>query len=572
MRKACISTTTDHIMDSTTYDFIVVGSGSAGGVLASRLSESGKYRVLCLEAGVKTESYIWTRPPLALQFLVDNPKVDWRYESEPDPSYGDRRLAVPRGKMLGGSSSINAIVYNRGQKLDYDTWSDLGCKGWSYEEVLPYFKKIESTKIGAEEYRGRTGPVKVAQTRKLSPFYDLFIKSAVAVGIPFNPDYSGASQEGVAMAQLTAHHGARQSTATSYLKPARSRKNLTILTGAEATTLILEGKRCVGVRFRRNGATGEALAAREVIVCTGTANTPKLLELSGIGNPAILERFGIPVVQALNGVGENLRDHYAAVMTWKFKRPGVSLAGKGRGWRLWVEVVRWILFRTGLIAQGHGSLRVFARSGNTLMEPDVMMVVSPYIVELKAGKGRRMSKTEGFFMYTHVQRTESTGSIHIRSADPTAPPMIKYRFLDTDYDRQTAIAAVRRSRDIAAAEPIQDLIAEELLPGQSVQSDEEILSYIRRAGQTTQHMVGTCKMGTDPMAVVDERLRVHGITGLRIADASVMPTIVSGNTSVPCMMIGEKCSDMILADAENATARSTVQAQRTLGSSLARAI
>jgi choline dehydrogenase len=557
-------------MNTKTYDFIVVGSGSAGGILASRLSESGKYRVLCLEAGVKTERYIWTRPPLALQFLVDNPKVDWRYESEPDPSYGDRRLAVPRGKMLGGSSSINAIVYNRGQKLDYDTWSQLGCKGWSYDEVLPFFKKIESTTIGSSDYRGRTGPIKVTQTRKLSSFYDLFIKSAVAAGIPFNPDYSGASQEGVAMAQLTAHHGARQSTATSYLKPARGRSNLTILTGAEATALMLDGKRCIGVCFRQDGAMHEVHATREVIVCTGAANTPKLLELSGIGNPNVLERYGIPVVQPLKGVGENLRDHYAAVMTWKFNKPGVSLARKGQGWRLWVEVLRWILFRKGLIAQGHGSIRVFARSRNAIQEPDVMMVVSPYIVELKAGKGRRMSKTEGFFMYTHVQRTESTGSIHIRSADPSVPPMIKYRFLDTDYDRRTAVAAVRRSRDIAAAQPMQNLIAEELLPGPHVQSDEEILNYIRKAGQTTQHMVGTCKMGTDSMAVVDERLRVYGITGLRIADASVMPTIVSGNTSVPCMMIGEKCSDMVLADAESLSHGSVDREQRTPDPVLAR--
>jgi choline dehydrogenase len=537
-------------MKSNTYDFIVVGSGSAGGIVASRLSENGKYRVLCLEAGVKDASYIWTRPPLALQFLVDNPKVDWRYEAEPHACHGDRRLAVPRGKMLGGSSSINAIVYNRGQKLDYDTWSALGCKGWSYEEVLPYFKRIESTEIGSDEHRGRNGPIKVTQTKKLSSFYDLFIKSAGRAGIPYNADYSGASQEGVAMAQLTAHRGERQSTATSYLRPARDRANLTVVTGAEVTSLIMEGTNCVGVRFRRGEQKYEVRATREVVVSAGTANTPKLLELSGIGNPEILQRHGINVVQALRGVGENLRDHYAAVMTWKFNKPGISLARKGRGWRLWVEILRWLLFRRGLIAQGHGSLRVFARSLNTLEEPDVMMVVSPYIVELKAGKGRRMSATEGFFMYTHVQRTESTGSIHIRSDDPLAAPRIQYRFLDTPYDRRTAVAAVRRARDIAAATPLRELIEEELLPGIGVQTDDAILDYIRGAGQTTQHMVGTCKMGNDPMAVVDERLRVHGVTGLRIADASIMPTIISGNTSVPCMMIGEKCADMILADAQ----------------------
>ncbi|AHG64128.1 GMC family oxidoreductase [Advenella mimigardefordensis] len=534
--------------DQETFDFIVVGSGSGGGVVASRLSENGKYQVLCIEAGTKGASYIFTRPPLALQYLVDNPAVDWRYESEPDPSYGNRSLAVPRGKMLGGSSSINAIVYNRGQKLDYDTWSRLGCTGWSYSEVLPYFKKIENTKLGSDEFRGRNGPISVTQTRKLCPFYDLFFAAAKSADIPYNEDYSGAMQEGAAMAQLTARNGARQSTATSYLRPARNRKNLTIMKGTEATSLILEGKRCVGVRIMQKGQRREIRARREVIVCAGTANTPKLLELSGIGNPDILRKHGIEPVHELRGVGENLRDHYAALMKWKFNRPGISLAKKGRGWRLGLEVLKWVFLRKGMISQGHGSVRVFARSSDQVKEPDVMMVVSPYIIELLAGKGRRMSKTEGFFMYSHVQRTESTGSVHIRSAAPFDPPVVKYRFLDTDYDRKTAIAAVRRARDIAASSPMREAIATELAPGAAIKSDEDILSYIRETGQSTQHMVGSCKMGKDPMAVVDERLKVHGIEGLRIADASVMPTIISGNTSVPCMMIGEKCADMILAD------------------------
>ncbi|QDL39845.1 choline dehydrogenase [Rhodoferax sediminis] len=552
-------------MQAEIYDFIVIGSGSAGGVLASRLIENGKCKVLCLEAGTKDECYIFTRPPPGLQFLVDNPVVDWRYESKPDPSHGNRRLAVPRGKMLGGSSSINAIVYNRGQKLNYDTWSQLGCKGWGYQDVLPYLKKLESTEIGSDEYRGRNGPIKVTQSKKLSSFYDLFIESAGATGIPFNPDYSGASQEGVAMAQMTARRGERQSTATSYVQPARKRPNLTILTGAEATALILEGKRCMGVRFRRNGTMHEARAAREVIVSAGTANTPKLLELSGIGNPDVLRHHGIQVAHELKGVGENLRDHYAAVMKWRFNKPGISLAKKGRGWRLGVEILRWVLLRKGLIAQGHGSIRVFARSRPGLKKPDVMMVVSPYIVELKAGKGRRMSDVEGFFMYTHVQRTESTGSIHIRSTDPFAAPTIKYRFLDTEYDRRTAVAAIRRARDIAAAAPVRDVIAKEIAPGGSMQSEEDILHYLRETGQTTQHMVGTCKMGNDSMAVVDERLRVHGITGLRVADAFVMPTMISGNTSVPCTMIGEKCADTVLADAERRSMEPVQIRQRTSG-------
>lgn len=539
-------------MATASYDFIVVGSGSAGGVLAARLSENGKYTVLCLEAGTKGPGYIYARPPLGVVYLIDNPLVDWRYESEPHATHAGRKIPLPRGKMLGGSSSINGIVYNRGQKIDYDTWSELGCKGWSYREVLPYLKKLESAEpgLGLDAYRGREGPIKVTQSRKLCSFFDLFIRSAEAAGIPHNPDYSGEKQEGVAMAQLTAWRGERQSTATSYLRPARHRANLTVLTGAEATSLVLEGKRCAGVRYRRNGVDQEARATREVIVCGGAANSPKLLELSGIGNPDILRQNGIPVRHELRGVGENLRDHFAATMKWTFKQPGISLAKKGRGWRLWLEVLRWVFLRQGMIAQGHGAMRVFARSRPELKEADVMMVVSPYIIELKAsGRGRRMSATEGFFMYTHVQRTQSTGSVHVRSADPLAPPAIHYRVLDTEYDRQTAIAAVRRAREVAAAAPLRELISAEIFPGPQVESDEAILDMIRQTGLPTQHMLGTCKMGNDAMAVVDDRLRVHGLSGLRIADASIMPTMISGNTSVPCMMVGEKCAAMVLEDA-----------------------
>lgn len=538
-------------MQSKSYDYIVVGSGSAGGVVAARLSESGKYTVLCLEAGEKGARYIWTRPPMGVAFMINNPVVNWRYQSEPGESHGNRSLYVPRGKVLGGSSAINGIVYNRGQREDYDGWSAMGCKGWSFDEVLPLFKKIESTSIGSDEYRGRKGPVKVMEATKSCPFFDIYMAAAARAGIPQNRDYSGGSQEGVAMSQQTGWRGVRHSTATQYLEPARRRANLTIVQGAEASSLLLEGKRCVGVRFRRDGKMEEVRATREVIVCGGTVNSPKLLELSGIGNPEVLRRHGIAVVHALPGVGENLREHYAGLMKWRLNRPRIALTRKARGWRLMLEVVRYVLFRSGFVAQGYGSLRVFGRTSAELTRPDFMMVVNPYILEVKSGNRRQISATEGFFAYTHPQRTESTGSIHIRSADPFEPPAINFRFLDTEGDRRTAILAVRRGREIAAMSPLRELVADEMAPGPGVQSDEAILQYLRDNGQMTQHPVGTCKMGHDALAVVDERLRVHGVAGLRVADASIMPTLISGNTSVPCMMIGEKCAEMVLADAEH---------------------
>lgn len=547
-------------MSSAAYDYIVIGSGSAGGVLVGRLSENGKYRVLCLEAGVKGPGYIWSRPPAATAFMIDNPVVNWRYRSEPDESVGNRDLYVPRGKMLGGSSSINGTIYNRGQRADYDTWGQMGCRGWGYDDVLPLLKKLETTSLGDDKYRGRNGPIRVTESSKTSSFYDLFIGSAQAAGIPYNQDYSGERQEGVAMAQQTVYRGLRQSTATQYLKPASKRPNVTILTGAEAESLIIEGKRCVGVRFRRGGKLEEARTSREVIVSCGAANTPKLLELSGIGNPDILREHGIKPVHELRGVGENLREHYAALMKWRFNRPRISIARKGRGWRLLLEILRYAAFRSGFISQGIGTMRVFTRSRPDLEEADIMMVVAPYILELKTGETRKMSEIEGFFVFTHVQRTESSGSIHIRSANPLDPPKINFRFLATTNDRQAAIMAVRRAREIVARPPIAETIAEELQPGPQIETDAQILDYIRNTGIITHHMVGTCRMGHDPLAVVDDRLRVHGLQGLRIADASIMPTVPSGNTNVPCMLVGEKCAELVLADAEAAARQSSREA------------
>ncbi|MDO9439168.1 MAG: GMC family oxidoreductase N-terminal domain-containing protein [Hydrogenophaga sp.] len=547
---------------ATSYDFIVIGSGSAGGALTARLSENGQHTVLCLEAGEKGSNYVWSRPPAAVGYMYENPAVNWCYHSEPNETIGGRSLYVPRGRMLGGTSSINGMIYNRGIALDYDTWAEQGCQGWSYKDVLPYFKKLEATEIGVDSLRGRDGPMKVTVCSKVSPFYDLFIRAAQTAGVPHNDDYSGASQIGVAMAQQNVVRGRRISTATQYLGPARQRANVTIESGAEATSLILEGNRCVGVRYRRAGVLHEVRARREVIVSCGAANSPKLLELSGIGNPDILNRHGIEVRHALHGVGENLRDHYGALMKWRLNTPGISIAKRGSGWRLGLEVLKYLFFGKGFISQGMGTLRVFMPSRPGMKNPDIMMVVAPFMIELIPGVGRRMSRTDGFFMYSHPQRTESTGSVHIQSADPAVAPAIDFRFLQTETDRQTSILAVKRAREIVQSQPLGPLIAEELQPGPAVQTDDEILGFLRTQGLITNHMVGTCRMGRDDMAVVDERLRVRGMHGLRVADASVMPTMPSGNTSIPCIMVGEKCADMVLADAREANVPGAGQTER----------
>jgi choline dehydrogenase len=537
-------------MLSKAYDYIVIGSGSAGGVVAARLSESGAYSVLCVEAGTKGTGYIWTRSPLGGAFMIEDKAVNWCDYSQPNETHGNRRIYVAHGKILGGSSAINATICNRGQKRDYDTWAQMGCRGWSFQDVLPYFKKLERTDLGSDEFRGRSGPIRITETTRLTPFYDLFIKSAEANGIPYNPDYLGGTQTGVAMAQQAASFGRRHSTATQYLKPARRRSNLTILSGAEATCLLFEDKRCVGVRLQKDGAAIEVRCSREVIVSGGSINSPKLLELSGVGNPDVIRKYDIPVVHELRGVGENLRDHYGPTLKWTFTKPGISIANQGRGLRLVGEILRYALLGRGFISQGIGSMRVFARSHPGVEEADIQLIGNPFIVDLKNGR-REMSKVNGFLLFAQAQRPESMGTVHIQSSDPFAAPAIDYRFLVTETDQRIAVRSVRLAREIVAAPPLGDIIGEELLPGPKVQTDKEILEFIRNTGGTTFHFAGTCKMGNDPLAVVDERLRVHGLKGLRVADASIMPIIVSGNTSIPCMMIGEKCADMVLADARS---------------------
>ena len=531
------------------FDFIVVGAGSSGATLAARLSESGAHRVLLLEAGTEGSGYFWSRVPVGVSKMIDLPAVNWCFTSEPDEGSGGRRIEVPRGKMLGGSSSINGMVYIRGQAQDYDHWAQLGNRGWSWQDVLPVYKKMENYDGGSAELRGRGGPLRITDTpRHKVPLLEKMIEAAAKIGLPFNPDLNGPTQEGIGMSQVTIARGRRQSTAYCYLDPARGRKNLTIEQGALGESLILEGKRCVGVRYSANGQKREARAAREVIVCSGSINSPKLLELSGIGQSELLRSLGITPVHELKGVGENLRDHYSPRVKFAITARNATFNDNARGWRLAREAIKYALWGEGFLASTAVPIRMYFRTRPGLETPDATISIAPFLYE-RVGHERRISARRGITMNVNVLRSESTGSIHIRSADPAEPPAIRFNFLSARADRDGVLAAIRKGRELMATSPLKEMTGEEIAPGASLQSDEEILEWVRNNAETTYHPVGTCKMGNDPMAVVDPELRVRGIEGLRVADASIMPTLTSGNTNAPCIMIGEKCAAMVLAAA-----------------------
>ena len=540
--------------NDSTYDYIVVGAGSAGAVVASRLTESGKHRVLLLEAGTQGSNFFWSKVPVGVSKMIDDPAVNWCYSSEPDEGSGGRRIAVPRGRMLGGSSSINGMVYMRGQAQDYDHWAQLGNRGWSFQDVLPIFKRMERFEGGSDEFRGRDGILPVTHTpRHKVPLLEKMIEAAEKMGLPYNPDQNGASQEGIGMSQVTITRGRRQSTAYCYLDPARGRTNLQIDQGAIAEQLILEGRRCVGVRYSINGEKREARATREVIVSGGSINSPKLLELSGIGQGDRLRALGIAPVHELQGVGENLRDHYSPRMKFEITGKNLTFNDNARGWRLAREALKYALLREGFLASTAVPIRLYFRTRVGLDSPDATISIAPFLYEM-VGKERRVSAQKGITMNVNVLRSESTGSVHIKSADPAEPPAIRFNFLSTEHDRTGIVTVLRKGRELMATSPLKEVTGQEIAPGAHLQSDADLLEWVRNNAETTYHPVGTCKMGNDPRAVVDPELRVHGIAGLRIADASIMPTLTSGNTNAPAIMIGEKCAAMVLAAADVARA------------------
>ncbi len=530
-----------------TYDYIVVGAGSAGAAVAHRLSADPRNKVLLLEAGAP--SHPWSRIPIGYARLITNPAANWLYSSEPEANTNGRKLAVPRGKLLGGSSAINGLAFVRGQAQDFDTWAQMGNKGWSYADVLPFFKRMESYEGGGDDtYRGREGPLRVTNPPPADPLFATIIAAAGQVGIPHNPDYNGASQDGIAMSQATIASRQRMSTARCYLDPIRNRANLRIETHALTESLILEGTRCVGVRYSVNGEKREARSGRDVVVSAGSINSPQLLELSGIGQPDRLSALGIEVHHALPGVGENLRDHYAPRTRWTVGAKGITFNDRARGLGLVGQALRFVFGQPGLLTMVGAPIRAFVRSREGLEAPDALLGWVPMLTE-PGPKGPVLSRQSGVTCYAHPMRPESRGHIHIRANDPRTPPAINFNFLSSPIDADITIRAVRIARAVMTAPALADFQITEIGPGPARTSDDEILAWVKQVAETTYHPVGTCKMGVDPQAVVDPRLRVHGIQGLRVADASIMPALTSGNTNAPSIMIGEKAAAMVLEDA-----------------------
>jgi len=523
------------------YDYIVVGAGSAGAALAARLSENGGQRVLLVEAGRASHPY--SRFPISFGLLINNPSANWLYASEPEPNTANRAIPVPRGKLLGGSSAINGLVWVRGQPLDYDTWAQMGARGWSWQDVAPLFRRIENYEKGSANGRGVGGPLRVSEVADANPLYDALFKAAVAAGYKLNPDYNGEDQEGMVKTQASIWRGQRMSVAHCYLKPAMKRANLHVLTEAPTRRVRLEGRRCVGISYLRHGKVVEARARREVILCAGAIATPQLLELSGIGRPEILKTHGIEVRHALPAVGENFRDHLNARIVWRVKDHRVSYNHKARGVRAGNEVLRYLTTRGGFFSLPSAPLLAFLKTRPELATPDVQMHLVPYAI--KDPKQRKLQDFPSMTVSVYQLRPESLGSIHIRSADPDEPPAIRFNFLADSIDQRTMVDGFRMIRRIVGTQPMDTLRGEEYSPGREVGTDAEILTWIRNNAQTAYHPIGTCRMGREPNAVVDERLKVIGLEGLRIADASIFPTMPSGNTNAPAIMVGEKAADLI---------------------------
>ena len=529
-------------------DYIVVGAGSAGCVLANRLSADPKDRVVLIEAGPK-DLYPWIHVPVGYFKTMNNPGYDWCYKTAPCPELKGKEIPWPRGKVLGGSSALNGLLYVRGQSQDYDHWRQLGNVGWGWEDVLPLFKRAENNERGADEFHGNDGPLSVSDPVFKHPICDAWIEAAVNAGYPKNPDYNGATQEGVGSFQLTTKNGRRSSTAVGYLNPVKNRANLEILTNAHVSKVVLENNQATGVELIQKGGSKQTIKARrEVILSAGAVGSPHILMLSGIGHAEALVQKCIEPVHNLPGVGKNLQDHLQARTSFKTKNRTVNDDVRGMFSQAKVAM-QYALSRSGPMTMGASMAFGFLRTSDDLDLPDIQFHINPWSADSPAEGVHPFS---AFTATVCVLRPESTGEVLLDSADPLKHPVIVPNYLATESDRRKAVAGVRISRKIARHDPLAAEISEEFRPPADMDIDdyEVVLDWIRGNSTTVYHPTGSCKMGSDEMAVVDDRLRVHGIKGLRVADCAIMPQIVSGNTNAGAVMIGEKASDMILEDAK----------------------
>ncbi len=537
------------------FDYVIVGAGSAGCVLANRLTEDGKHRVLLLEAGGK-DTNPWIHIPLGYGRVFADPKVNWCYSTEPDPTCGNRRIVQPRGKVLGGSSSINGMIYIRGNAADYDHWRQLGNAGWSYQDVLPYFRKSEDQVRGEDPHHGTGGPLAVSEQRDFHPLARAHLRAAVEAGYPLNRDFNGAEQEGFGRYQVNMRNGRRWSTARGFLRQARKRPNLAVVTNAYARRILFEGRRAVGVEYTVGNETREVRPLAEVILALGSFNSPQLLQLSGVGPSALLHSHGIDVVAEMPGVGTGMQDHYLVRTVYRCKQPVTLNDVVGSKLRSAGMVVRYLAQRRGMMAMAPVPTGGFIRSDPSVASPDIQTHIVLFSTSGATGRqGAGLHSFSGMSSTAILLRPESRGSVEIASADPRDRPLIKSRYLSTRRDCETLMRGVRAVRNIMGQPALEDYVGDEIEPGADVTSDEALIEYLRNFGNTGFHPTSTCRMGPDKTAVVDARLRVHGFEGLRVVDASIMPAIVSGNTNAPVIMIAEKASDMILEDARNASDR-----------------